>query len=763
MKDEIIAFIKENSGKKLRKTMIRRALCKNDLEKDLFKTNFRELRQDGVVLKTQGGIYSLSEVEHVEGTITVKDGAFGFVDISEDEDSIFIPPNQTGGAFTGDTVKVHVTDRHNSKGPVGKVIELISSPFQFIHGQLLSENNKLFVRPLRFGASDISVQPEDVSAFEGLVPGDWVKVELLERTSKTITGRITEKTGDAGDLNVELDAIISEFDIEPGYTVEEEKSAGRLKQRPIERKDLTAEVVMTIDPIDAKDFDDALSVHEHEDPKLITIGVHIADVAAYISPNGVWQKKVRSRSFTAYLPGRMMPMLPRVLVSKRCSLNENELKPAHTVMLHINRRTGKVESFERFHSNIIVKKRLNYEEVQEFADKGFKNKEWPKEVREPLKLLYQLSAKIRGWRRSYEKFIPLEAPEVRVMCDHRTMELKGLKHEKAAESNQLVEEFMLAANVAVAKELTNRQIPGLFRVHPEPDPESVAEFTAKACSIYGLNPGDLTNRSNSVAFLNQIKELDDAEVISYDFLRMMQRALYSETAALHYGLGKGLYSHFTSPIRRMSDLIVHQQLWEDECNRKIQSKGKLELEASHITEMERKNDDAYRAASHRFKLYYIRQQVDKGEYQNVTAFISKIGHSNLKIYIQEFGLYTNIYLRDFEDDYYNADDHGRFIQGKRTNRVLNCGDPITIKVTDVNFARRDINVKPVLEPISKKKGGKKTPKVSPRRIVDSDSKDEKPKKKKFFEKVYKGDENKKKRSSKIKGKSGKKKSNKKKR
>ena len=461
MKEEIIAFIRENSGKKLRKTAIRRALCKNNVEKDIFKTNFRELRQDGIVLKSQGGIYSLSKVEHVQGTITVKDGAFGFVDISEDEDSIFIPPNQTGGAFTGDTVKVLVTDRHNSKGPVGKVIEILESPFQFIHGQLLQEGNRLVVRPLRFGASDIAVEEKDVAEFKGLVPGDWVKVELLERTSKAITGKITEKTGDAGDLNVELDAIISEFDIQPSYTEEEERNAGRLKQRPINRKDLTEEVVMTIDPIDAKDFDDALSVHENEDPKLITIGVHIADVAAYISPNGSWQKKVRSRSFTAYLPGRMMPMLPRVLVSKRCSLNENELKPAHTVMLHINRRTGKVESFERFHSQIIVKKRLNYEEVQEFADRGFKHKFWPKEVREPLKTLYQLSAKMRGWRRRYEKFIPLEAPEVRVMCDHRTMELKGLKHEKQAESNQLVEEYMLAANVAIAKELTNKQIPNL--------------------------------------------------------------------------------------------------------------------------------------------------------------------------------------------------------------------------------------------------------------------------------------------------------------
>ena len=747
MKEEIIAFIRENSGKKLRKTAIRRALCKNAVEKDIFKAEFRELRQDGIVLKSHGGIYSLSEAEHVEGTITVKDGAFGFVDINEDEDSIFIPPNQTGGAFTGDTVKVLVTDRHNSKGPVGKVIEIISSRFQFIHGQLLQEGNKLVVRPLRFGASDISVSDSDVVEIPGLVPGDWVKVELLERTSKCIVGKIIEKTGDAGDLNVELDAIISEFDIQPSYTEEEERNAGRLRQRPIPRKDLTNEVVMTIDPIDAKDFDDALSVHENDDPKLITIGVHIADVAAYISPNGVWQKKIRSRSFTAYLPGRMMPMLPRVLVSKRCSLNENELKPAHTVMLHINRRTGKVESFERFHSNIIVKKRLNYEEVQEFANKGFKHKQWPKEVRDPLKLLYQLSAKMRGWRRRYEKFIPLEAPEVRVLCDHRTMELKGLKHEKQAESNQLVEEYMLAANVAVAKELTNKQIPGVFRVHPEPDPESVAEFTAKAISIYGLNPGDLINRTNAVNFLNEVKELPDAEIISYDFLRMMQRALYSESTALHYGLGKGLYSHFTSPIRRMSDLIVHQQLWERECNRKIQSKGFLEKEAAHITEMERKNDDAYRAASHRFKLYYIRQQIDKGEYQKVPAYIAKIGHSNLKIYIQEFGLYTNIYLRDFEDDFYNADDQGRFIQGKRNGRVINCGDQLTVKVTDVNFARRDINVKPVLDPI--KPGKKKnTLKTSPRHKKEDNS--EKPVKKRFFDNVYKGDETKKRRSAKKK-------------
>jgi len=227
---------------------------------------------------------------------------------------------------------------------------------------------------------------------------------------------------------------------------------------------------------------------------------------------------------------------------------------------------------------------------------------------------------------------------------------------------------------------------------------------------------------------------------------MMQRALYSESTALHYGLGKGLYSHFTSPIRRMSDLLVHQQLWESECNRRIQGKKDLELAAAHITEMERKNDDAYRAASHRFKLYYIRQQIDKGEYQSVTAYISKVGPSNLKVFIQEFGLYTTIFLRDFEDDYYHADDQGRFIQGKRHGRLIHCGDPITVRIADVNFSRRDVVAKPVLEPLEKKKSNNQSSEKKGRGNSQSDRRsrskkeeatdEDKPKKKKFFEAVH---------------------------
>jgi len=705
MRNKILTYINENSNRRLRKVTLRRALCHTQEEKDDFKHSLRALFSDGTLIKEKGGHVKIVKpeaagvkAEFVEGKITVKEGAFGFVDIQDSQESLFIPPGKTGGALSGDIVKVLITDRSNPRGPVGVVKEIVESTYTHLFGQLVFEGSKVFARPLRPGTPDIFLDAAQVEEVPDLQAGDWVKVEITERNLKrsSIKGLVICKTGDAGDLDAELDAVISEYDLQPLYTPDEEKLAARLKERPISRRDLRGEVIMTVDPIDAKDFDDALSVHEHDDPKIITIGVHIADVAAYISPNGVWQKRIRDRCFTAYLPGRMMPMLPKVLVSKRCSLNEDEEKPAHTVLLHINRRSGKVQSFERFHSTIKVRKRLNYEEVQEFADGDFVHKEWGEEIKGPVKELYQLSQKMRSYRRRVEKFIPLEAPEVRVMCDHRTMELTGLKHEVAREANQMVEEYMLAANVAVAMELSNRQLPGLYRVHPEPDPEAIEEFSAQAASVYELNTGDLSMRTNAVNFLNSIADLPESEVISFDFLRMMQRALYSETAALHYGLGKGLYSHFTSPIRRMSDLIVHQQLWEQESGRKILSRKACEQEAENITAKESVIDDAYRAASHRFKLYFIQQEMEKGNYKQVDAYISKIGGSSIKVFIQEFGMYCSMRLNEFDDDYYSVDGLGRFITGRKLGKVYNCGDRIKVCIKQINFARRELILTPVL-------------------------------------------------------------------
>ncbi len=702
MRQRILDFINSHSGKLLRKTQMRRALCNSAEEKNIFKRELRKLVSAGEVTREPGGIYKKSTQEFVQGKITVKDSAFGFVDIDENTDSVFIPPGHTNGAFSGDTVKVLITDKGNSRGPVGKVVGIVDPAFNFLHGQLNIDKNYCFVRPIRNGSPDIQIPREQLDDFPEIEEGDWIKIEILERNSNCVSGRIIEKVGDAGNLNHELDAVIAEFGLEREYTAEEEKSAGKLRQRPINRVDLREENVMTCDPVDAKDFDDALSIHDNSDPKVVVIGVHIADVAAYISPTGSWQKLVQKRCFTAYLPGRMLPMLPKVLVTNRCSLIEGEEKPAHTVLLHINRRTGKVEKFERFHSTINVKKRLNYEEVQDFADAGFKHDSWGPETKKDLQYIYKLSMKMREWRRKNEMFIPLEAPEVRVLCDHNTMELTGLKHEKARESNQMVEEYMLAANVAVAMELSQRELPGLYRVHPEPDPETVEEFTANAIAIYGMNPGNLNEREQAVKFLNEVKEIPEAEVISFDFLRMMQRALYSENASIHYGLGKQKYSHFTSPIRRLSDLIVHQQLWEAECGRRYMNNKKCGAEAAHITEMERTIDDAYRAASTRFKLYFIRQQMDLGN-NKTEAFVSRITMKGIKVFIQEFGLYSTIHIKKFDDDYYEVDEHCRYIVGRTNGVTVKCGDKIPLLVEDVNFARRDLVLKPILSDVKPSK------------------------------------------------------------
>ena len=695
MLDEIVEILK-NSARGLTVNQLLRRLS-TEVERDEIQYRLRTLCDQSQIKREKGGRYFYFEPSFVIGKIFVKEGGFAFVNTEEDEPSVFIPPGRTANAISGEIVKVRITDPDDKRGAVGEIIEIVEGQINALIGELVYQEDLCYIKPLRAGAPEIYINEEELKAYPDTESGDWFRVEILERPldkSKTI-GRLIAKLGDGDDLSAELDAAIEEFGLEPLYTEKEEKLAARIKQREIKRVDLTELCTVTVDPFDAKDYDDALSVYSKTD-KHIEVAVHIADVAAYISPKGAWYDRVRARSFTAYLPGRMMPMLPKVLVTERCSLIEEELRPAHTVIVKICRQTGAMLGAKRFHSTIKVSKRLDYDQVQAFADSKFKdpNCDWTDKVKESVEDLYELAKVIRRWRKKNEFFVPLEAPEVRVLVD-REMNITGLKTETPMFSKQMIEEYMLAANVAVAKELIERDLPGVFRVHPEPDPDHLEEFADMVTSFYGVHVGDLRIRKTVVKFLKRLKGHESARIISYDFLRSMQRALYSETPELHYGLGKMEYSHFTSPIRRFSDLLVHQQLWEAECGRPFKSTKICQKEAAHITEKEQVIDEAYRTVSTRFKLHYVKQLMETGELDTLETTVARVTNNGLKLWIDSIGHYGFVGLKDFADDYYLVDPMGKGITGKRSGRVINCGDILNVTVAKVDLLRRDMILIPV--------------------------------------------------------------------
>ena len=712
----------DKSGHGLKRNQFARRLCNNPDEKHAMLQALHELEQEGVVIRNHGGDYSLAKAPAsqtepaakrrgevsdetaarglLEGIISCKDTGIAFVKIPGSDQSVFIPPRCAGNAVSGDIVRVLITAEGDTRGPVGKVVAITGSSIDTVIGvlELRSEGQGLQVRPLRAGIPAVLVAEPVLEEGVTCQLGDFVRVKLMPRRPdlNILSGLIEARLGDGASLSVELDAIIAEYGLQPLWHESEDAIAAKIRARPMKRTDMTDAIVLTIDPKDAKDHDDALSFHPGPGPDEITVGIHIADVAAYVSPTSELFQKVSRRCFTAYLPGRTLPMLPPVLVRKRCSLIEGEEKPAHTVMVTYHKDSGKAIRYERFHSTVKVRKYLYYEQLQQLADAGFEGGDWKPEIRESLKGLYELALKTRVWRQKNEAFIPIDAPEVRVMVDHLRMEIVGLKREAQTEANQMVEEFMLAGNVAVAQEIIAKNSGGLFRVHPAPDEEKSMEFAFTAKAVYGIEVSDLGERENCVAFLAQLHGHPAASSISNDFLRTMQKARYAAEPALHYGLGKELYSHFTSPIRRLSDLLVHQQLWEIDCGRKVVWKQEdLERFARHCSESEMNIDEAYRACMNRFKLHFIAHEQELGRLHQVSAAITKITPRGLRLYNEDLGMYLSCDLASFEDDYYFVAEDSSHMTGKRHGKVIRCGQKMLFELAEPDIGKREVACRPV--------------------------------------------------------------------
>jgi len=626
--------------------------------------------------------------ETVVGKIAITQSGFGFVTLPEDENGekpqdVFIPPQFTGDAMDGDEVKVAILPPRDShpddreKGPAGKVVEVITRGREELVGELLAGHR---VRPLNKRMPD---EIELSGARNGAKRGDWVKIRLLGREDGAWRGSIRKVLGRAGVIGADLDAIMAEYNLASPYSAEDDEEAGKIEPREITREDHTAALTLTIDPFDAKDFDDALSIAPGKNNSEVVIGVHISDVAAFIMPKSKFDKQAEKRSFSCYLPGRTLPMLPKSLTAK-ISLQAGVHSHAHTVFLTVEKETGKVVSFRRCHTVIRVDHRLNYEEVQEFLDHGKSPADWSDGLKSELKLLLDVTRRMRKYRKATEGFIDLDLPEVRVLCSEVDNKILGMVSKTPRESEQLVEECMLAANSAVGIELGEKSIAGVFRVHPAPEPDRVEEFTAIMQDSFGLVPGDLTERKNCNKFLASLPDDPRRPVILSLMLRSMARAYYLEKPALHFGLGKGRYVHFTSPIRRYPDLVVHQQLWNYDTKARTRTVSTMARVAADCTAKEENNDNAYFAANDRLKLRYLEERLDAGEENFYEGVIVKVVANGLQVDIRALGMYGFVERERLPGEFRRSE-HG--LRQERGKSGYKPGDFIYLRLDHIDFAR----------------------------------------------------------------------------
>ncbi|MCQ2352655.1 MAG: ribonuclease R [Victivallaceae bacterium] len=622
--------------------------------------------------------------EEIVGTLTVASAGYGFVKRNDgDDDDIFIPAPMVNNAIDGDVVKVELLPPRSplpgepERGPAGRVIEIVERKRDIFVGELL-ENNR--IRPLNTRLPDEIVLH---GSRRGAEKGDWVKFRLDDAGNGVWRGEVEAPLGRAGVLAADLDAVMAEFHIPARYTAEEDLAAQQIVPREISRVDRRDLFVVTIDPADAKDFDDALSVVPNDDPALVTIGVHISDVAAYIAPKSEFDQAAAKRGFSCYLPGRTLPMLPPAL-TKKISLQAGQDSFAHTVFLDVDRATGEIVASRREHSLIRVAWRLDYPTVQKFADENVSPAEWDDPLRDALKILLETTRKMRAFRAAKEAFIELPLPEIRILCSEGENKILGLEKKLSAESEQLVEECMLAANSAVGNELLERGIAGIFRVHPEPEAEKAMEFADLMQDGFQLPCGDITERANCNHFISRLSGDPRREVILSALLRSLPRAYYAAEASIHFALGKLRYSHFTSPIRRYPDLTVHQQLWNFDSQMRLRNHHSLEKVAEMSSELEENNDNAYYAASDRLKLRYLEEKLEAGDDTLYNGVISRVLSGGLQVDIAELGIYGFVPLGQLGGKFDRGKNGLREAHGVRT---FCCGDAIKVRLAQIDFDR----------------------------------------------------------------------------
>ena len=644
-----------------------------------------------VVKNNKGLLRIVASKEYITGKISVTSQGYGFVSLPDDEASdIFIPAKHTNSAFDGDTVRIRLLDdsgsgQRSGKGPVGIVYEVEERNRPYLIGELLLKNDGFFVRPLsRRLPDDIKV----IGSCKDAKRGDWVKADLVygRKNRKQAACEIISSLGEVGNLDNDMQAVMLEFNLLPPYTEEEDKKAMELVPADIKRKDLTSLYCITIDPHDAKDFDDSISISPGEKKGELIVGIHIADVAAWIQPNTYFDQEAAERGFTAYIPGNTRPMLPKQL-TKNMSLTYDKISLAHTVLLTVNAETGEIKGYHRCHSEIKIAKRLNFNEVGDYIKKGEAPENADSKLLENLDTLIKTYRTMRKYRKEKEKFININTTEIRVLRDDDSGEILGLEKKKQGEADQLVEEYMLAANSAVARELTNQRIPGIYRIHPEPEGEKLDEFSDFVSNVFGISTGDLNSgREACQHFLNKISGKSYEEIIVSAFLRSLNRALYMEKPDIHYGLGKGLYSHFTSPIRRYSDLALHQQLWMTDSSKKIRDIEAMATVAVECTEKEKNTDEAYYAANDRLKLHYLQKLINDKTIETYEGVIRKVSSAVILADVPDIGITAVIQVKSVKGSFRKA--KGRLIASKGSTKYKP-GDIVYLQLERIDFIKGD--------------------------------------------------------------------------
>jgi ribonuclease R len=662
------------------------------------KAVLRRLIADGALVKIRGARVGLpSRMNLVVGRLSCSPSGYGFVvpdERHEREADVFVAAANIREALHGDRVVARV-ERRSERGPEGRIIRVLERANLRVVGRYEADG--------RFGGHLVPfdrrmLHEVFIPAGEegGAEAGQMVTVEITRHPTATRNpmGRVTEVLGRLGDPGVDLRIVVAKYDLPAAFPEEVEAEAARVarpvgREETASRSDFRGWPAFTIDPETARDHDDAVGIEPRPGGGW-RLAVHIADVAHYVREGGALDQEAYLRGTSVYFPGTVLPMLPHALSSSICSLVEGEDRLTQSVVIELDAE-GRVVGSE-FHDGVIRSAaKLSYEQAQAIVEGDAGLRERFAAVVPSLLAMDELAKLMR--RRRFERgSLDLDLPEPKLVLDGQG-EMTAIEAHERLDSMRLVEEFMLAANEAVAEKLHRAEVGALYRIHEQPDPERVREF-AELVSSFGYRiPGDLeaVRPEDFQAILRQIEGKPEEKLVSYLLLRTMKLARYHEENLGHFGLATEMYAHFTSPIRRYPDLVVHRALRALrhglDREREAWLRERLPEMGVHLSERERLASEAER---------------ELVEWKKVRFMAGRLGEafSGYVTGVQAFGLFVEldsiyvqglVHVSSMTDDYYRFEERAHLLKGENTQRTYRLGDRVDVQVVRVDLERRQVD------------------------------------------------------------------------